>query len=81
VTLVHLHDNLGARRLGTSDLAAGVDPLRLDLHLPPGAGHLALEVAAAAIAEGRAPIVLEVHPPRPAAAQLFETASNALRGY
>ena len=81
VTLVHLHDNLGARRLGTSDLGVGVDPLRLDLHLPPGAGHLALEAAGAAIDEGSAPIVLEVHPPRPAAAELFETASNALRAY
>ena len=38
VELFCVSDNLGARR---HDLdAPGVDPLRLDLHLPPGAGTL-----------------------------------------
>ena len=36
--LFHLHDNLGARRgdLGSPE----IDPLRLDLHLPPGRGKV-----------------------------------------
>ncbi len=39
VSVFHLHDNLGARRRATGD-ELGVDPLRLDLHLPPGRGTL-----------------------------------------
>ena len=38
VCLFHVHDNLGARRDGTCP--PGIDPLRLDLHLPPGSGRL-----------------------------------------
>lgn len=38
VGLFHVHDNLGARARG--ERAPGVDPLRLDLHLAPGAGTL-----------------------------------------
>jgi len=50
------------------DDSSGVDPLRLDLHLPPGRGTLPLQRISAAIAGHRAPVVLEVHPlfrPRP----------------
>ena len=38
IVLFHVHDNLGARLNGLE--APGVDPLRLDLHLAPGAGSL-----------------------------------------
>jgi sugar phosphate isomerase/epimerase len=75
VTLFHLHDNLGARRLGAADGAIAIDPLRLDLHLAPGTGTLPLADAAELIREREAPVVLEVHPPhRPAPAELFELA-------
>ena len=75
--LFHLHDNLGARRddSGSPEL----DPLRLDLHLPPGRGNVPWDRLAPLLArKGAAPLVLEVHPPRPAAAQLFEAAVNAV---
>lgn len=54
----HVHDNLGARR---HDLGApGVDPLRLDLHLPPGAGCLPWDRLGPLLADHHAPLVLEV---------------------
>jgi sugar phosphate isomerase/epimerase len=61
VSLFHVHDNLGARRDHRSP--PGLDPLRLDLHLPPGSGRLAWESIAGSLLERRAPLVLEVHPP------------------
>ncbi|MDX6722312.1 MAG: hypothetical protein QOD73_716 [Solirubrobacteraceae bacterium] len=58
VVLFHVHDNLGARR---RDLGApGVDPLRLDLHLPPGRGTLPWSRLAPALGEHRAPLMLEI---------------------
>jgi sugar phosphate isomerase/epimerase len=58
VVLFHVHDNLGARR---HDLGApGVDPLRLDLHLPPGAGCLPWDRLGPLLAEHPAPLMLEV---------------------
>ncbi len=39
VALFHLHDNFGARRIPGQG-GPSVDPLRLDLHLPPGRGSL-----------------------------------------
>ena len=58
VGLFHLHDNLGARR---HDLQApGIDPLRLDLHLPPGAGTLAWERLGPALVAHEAPLMLEI---------------------
>ena len=45
----------------------GVDPLRLDLHLPPGRGTLPWDRVAPMLAAGDAPLVLEVHPPYRAA--------------
>jgi sugar phosphate isomerase/epimerase len=71
--LFHLHDNLGARRddPGTPEL----DPLRLDLHLPPGRGTVPWDRLAPLLARKvAAPLVLEVHPPRPSAASLYEAA-------
>jgi sugar phosphate isomerase/epimerase len=77
VVLVHLHDNLGARQLVSPEAAIAVDPLRLDLHLAPGAGTLPIAEAAQIIAETSAPVVLEVHPPhRPPPAELFQAVSS-----
>jgi sugar phosphate isomerase/epimerase len=70
VSVFHLHDNLGARRRTTGD-ELGVDPLRLDLHLPPGRGTLAWDRVAPLLAAHRAPLVCEVHPPfRPRAGEI-----------
>jgi sugar phosphate isomerase/epimerase len=70
VSLFHLHDNLGARWQPAGD-EAGVDPLRLDLHLPPGRGTLRWDRLAPLLAGHHAPMVLEVHPPyRPRASEL-----------
>jgi hypothetical protein len=38
VVLFHVHDNLGARRRHLD--VPGADPLKMDLHLPPGRGSL-----------------------------------------
>jgi len=58
VVLFHVHDNLGARR---HDLGApGVDPLRLDLHLAPGAGSLPWDLVAETLRKHSAPLMLEV---------------------
>jgi sugar phosphate isomerase/epimerase len=75
--LFHLHDNLGARRddPGSPEL----DPLRLDLHLPPGRGNVPWDRIAPLLArKAGAPLVLEVHPPRPSAAHLYEAAVEAV---
>ena len=77
VVLFHLHDNLGARRGEPG--SPEIDPLRLDLHLPPGRGNVPWDRLAPLIArKGAAPLILEVHPPRPAAAHLHEAAVNAV---
>lgn len=58
VGLFHVHDNLGTRR---HDLQApGVDPLRLDLHLVPGAGNLPWERLAPTLLAHDAPLMLEI---------------------
>jgi sugar phosphate isomerase/epimerase len=65
VVLFGVHDNLGARR---HDLGApGVDPLRLDLHLPPGAGCLPWDRLGPLLAGHHAPLMLEVEPSHGAA--------------
>jgi sugar phosphate isomerase/epimerase len=79
VTLFHLHDNLGAR-WQPSGAESGVDPLRLDLHLPPGRGTLPWGRLAPSLAAHRAPLVLEVHPPyRPRAEELYRSTKELLR--
>jgi sugar phosphate isomerase/epimerase len=79
VTLFHAHDNFGARRGDGSGDALGVDPLRLDLHLPPGRGTLPWHAVGPAIAAHDAPVILEVHPPyRPRASELREDAALLL---
>ena len=76
VTLVHAHDNFGSRRESPANSALGVDPLRLDLHLPPGRGSLPWHEVAHLVMRTTAPVVLEVHPPyRPRVAELHDTGS------
>ncbi len=76
--MFHLHDNLGARRAG-GPTALGVDPLKLDLHLPPGRGTLPWERLASRLAAHRAPLVLEIHPPfRPRAAEALASLRRAV---
>lgn len=79
VSLFHVHDNFGARRGSAGVSALGVDPLRLDLHLPPGRGTLPWHRVAALVTGHMAPVILEVHPPfRPRAAELREDAQLLL---
>jgi sugar phosphate isomerase/epimerase len=78
VVLFHLHDNHGARN-GSPD-AAGVDPLKLDLHLPPGRGTVPWSRLAPLFEMSAAPLMLEVHPPhRPRPEQLATVAGALLR--
>jgi sugar phosphate isomerase/epimerase len=74
--LVHLHDNLGAQR--EPDSHPELDPVRLDLHLPPGRGLLPWARVAPLLARAQAPLLLEVHPPRPAPARIFAAAKSVL---
>lgn len=77
VVLFHLHDNLGARRGGPEP--PGLPPLRLDLHLPPGAGTLPWAEIRGLLAPHRAPLVVEAGPPnRPAPLALATVASELL---
>ena len=68
VVLFHVHDNFGARG-GDAQTAGWVEPLRLDLHLPPGAGSLPWPAIAPLVSGHPAPWVLQVNPgsrPEPA---------------
>ena len=59
VILFHVHDNFGS----VVDVPRGgqIEPLRLDLHLPPGAGSLPWHAMAPVLARHPAPVALEVH--------------------
>lgn len=75
--MFHLHDNLDARR--DHEDSPELDPLRLDLHLPPGRGTVPWQRLAPLLArKSGAPLILEVHPPRPSAARLFEAGVAAV---
>jgi sugar phosphate isomerase/epimerase len=74
--LFHVHDNLGARR--ESGPQPELDPIRLDLHLPPGRGSVPWERIAPLLGRNEAPLLLEVHPPRPAPSAIFEAATRLL---
>jgi len=79
VALFHVHDNLGARRRGGGGFA--FDPLRLDLHLPPGAGTLDWAKVAPMLVAHDAPLLMEIHPShRPAAATLRDSLSSVMVG-
>ena len=78
VSVIHLHDNFGARRKPTGE-ELGVDPLRLDLHLAPGRGTLDLSKLAAPLVAHEAPLICEVHPPyRPRASELAGAVKDLL---
>lgn len=78
VSLLHIHDNLGAR-WRSSKPRPELDPLRLDLHLAPGRGTLQWADIATQIRDQGAPLILEVHPPhRPSPAELVAAARRAL---
>jgi sugar phosphate isomerase/epimerase len=77
VTLFHVHDNLGGR--WDRNPPVGLDPLRLDLHLPPGNGTLPWTRIAPVVAAHAAPVVLEVHPPhRPPTDELLRSSGELL---
>lgn len=77
VVLFHVHDNLGVRRRDIG--APGIDPLKLDLHLPPGCGSLPWGRIAAALRDHDAPLLLEVEPSqRPALPELTAGLLRAL---
>lgn len=76
VVLFGVHDNLGARR---HDLGApGVDPLRLDLHLPPGAGCLPWDRLGPLLADHAAPLMLDVERSHGAAPVALAAGTQAL---
>jgi sugar phosphate isomerase/epimerase len=78
VCLFHAHDNFGA--CAGAQRAGSIEPLRLDLHLPPGAGSLPWGALAPLLARHRAPLALEIHPAgRPAPATLAVLAREVLR--
>ncbi len=60
VIMFGVHDNFGARP--EAQRAGGIEPMRLDLHLAPGAGSVPWASLAPLIAPHPAPLVLEVHP-------------------
>ncbi len=77
VILFHVHDNFGS----IVDVPRGgqIEPLRLDLHLPPGAGSLPWHAMAPVLARHSAPVQLEVHPAaRPEPATLAVLACEVL---
>jgi sugar phosphate isomerase/epimerase len=75
--IFHLHDNLGGRHDHTE--SPELDPLRLDLHLAPGRGTVPWQRIAPLLARKRgAPLILEIHPPRPSAARLYEAGVEAV---
>lgn len=77
VVLFHLHDNLGARRNPEPRLE--LDPLRLDLHLPPGAGTVPWPRLADSLGSHPAPLILEIHHPhRPGPGPLLKRTVDLL---
>ena len=80
VELFHVHDNFGAR-LGGAGHGPSVDPLQLDLHLPPGAGTVPWTALGPMLLEHEAPLVMEVHPAhRPSPTTLHDLAISLLGG-
>jgi sugar phosphate isomerase/epimerase len=67
VILFHVHDNFGAS--ARAPRSGGIEPVRLDLHLAPGAGSVPWTALAPLLSRHPAPLQLEVHPsqrPEPA---------------
>lgn len=77
VQMLQLHDNHGGR-LGHKE-TQDLDPLRLDLHLPPGAGGVDWHRVGMAIREVDVPLIVEVDPSlRLSAAAIHAAALKAL---
>jgi sugar phosphate isomerase/epimerase len=78
VILFHVHDNFGARL--EAPRAGGIEPLRLDLHLAPGAGSVPWPALSPMLASHPAPLGLEINPGRrPAPATLAVVMGELLR--
>ena len=79
VRLFHVHDNLGARMHGEG--GPMIDPLQLDLHLPPGGGNVPWDKIRAALMGHEAPLMMEIHPAhRSAPSGLWEAAMSVIGG-
>jgi sugar phosphate isomerase/epimerase len=77
VILFDVHDNFGS--VVAVPRGGQIEPLRLDLHLAPGAGSLPWHAMAAVLARHPAPLQLEVHPAsRPEPATLAVLACEVL---
>jgi sugar phosphate isomerase/epimerase len=77
VRLFHIHDNFGARLDGEG--GSSIDPLQLDLHLPPGGGNVPWDALAGPLGLHHAPLLMEVHPAhRPVPSALWEAVMTAL---
>jgi sugar phosphate isomerase/epimerase len=80
VRLFHVHDNFGARLRGAGR-SPSVDPLQLDLHLPPGAGTVPWTALGPMLLEHDAPLVMEIHPAhRPSPTTLHDLVISLLGG-
>jgi sugar phosphate isomerase/epimerase len=80
VRLFHVHDNFGAR-FRQAPVSPSVDPLQLDLHLPPGGGIVPWEALSPLLLEHEAPLVMEIHPAhRPRPTTLHDLATSLLGG-
>lgn len=60
VIVFHIHDNFAAA--SESPRSGGIEPVRLDLHLAPGAGTVPWSELAPWLARHPAPLQLEIHP-------------------
>jgi sugar phosphate isomerase/epimerase len=79
VILFHVHDNFGAGK--DAQRAGGIEPLRLDVHLPPGAGTVPWGAVGPLVAGHPAPLQLEIHPAqRPEPGTLAILTREAFRG-
>jgi sugar phosphate isomerase/epimerase len=77
VRLFHVHDNFGPRLWGEGRPA--LDPLQLDLHLPPGGGTLPWDDLSGLLLAQEAPLMMEIHPAhRPVPSALWEALVTAL---
>ena len=58
-----------------------IDPLQLDLHLPPGGGNVPWDQIRAALLSHEAPLMMEIHPAhRSAPSGLWEAAMSVIGG-
>jgi sugar phosphate isomerase/epimerase len=79
VRLFHVHDNLGARLGGEG--GPTLDPLQLDLHLPPGGGKVPWDQLRVVLLSHDAPLMMEIHPAhRSTPNELREAALRAIGG-